>query len=109
MSKPVGNDVISFDTQAESGWLFQSHANVRGRRGMCTNLINWNWIKCNRGRPALVCIPYTCFTYRSMGILCLENNFPFEVNFVIGDGFYGHQMVEAFVEVEANVRQKHAM
>ena len=31
------------------------------------------------------------------------------INFVIGDDFCGHQMVEAFVEVEANVRQKHAM
>ena len=31
------------------------------------------------------------------------------INFVIGDGFCGHQMVEAFVEVEANVRRRHAM
>ena len=34
MSKPVCNDVISFDTKAWSGWLFKSLAKVCGRRGV---------------------------------------------------------------------------
>lgn len=34
MSKPVCNDVISFDTKAWSGWLFKSRAKVCGRRGV---------------------------------------------------------------------------